>query len=64
MNANVATANRLLAPADVLDVDENMSASMDIGGDRLLLVFAGFIAVVCRLSGLALLVISSAAFFE
>jgi hypothetical protein len=52
MNANVAT-----------DVGEDMSASMGIG-DRLLLVFAGFIAVVCGLSGLALLVISSAAFFE
>jgi hypothetical protein len=42
---------------------EDMSASMDIG-DRLLLVFAGFIAVVCGLSGLALLVIASAAAFE
>jgi hypothetical protein len=63
MNANVATANRLLASADVLDVGEDMSASMDIG-DRLLLAFAGFIAVVCGLSGLGLLVISSAAFFE
>jgi hypothetical protein len=63
MNANVATANRLLASADVLDVGEDMTATMDIG-DRLLLVFAGFIAVVCGLSGLALLVIASTAFFE
>jgi hypothetical protein len=42
---------------------ENEATSWNVG-DTLLLVFAAFIAVVCGGSGLALLVISIASFFD
>jgi hypothetical protein len=63
MGANVATANRLLAPAGISGVDEDKATSWSVG-DRLLMIVAAFIALMFLVSGLALLVIASAAFFE
>jgi hypothetical protein len=62
MGTDVATTDRRLAPAGTSDVDDDKSASMNFG-DRLLVVFAGMVAVVCGGSALALLVMSIT-FFE
>jgi hypothetical protein len=63
MGTNVVSVNRVLTPTGVSKVTEDEATSWSVG-DRLLMVFAVFIAVVFSVSGLALLVISMRAFFQ
>ena len=63
MGTHVVAVDRVFTPTGVPNAGENEATSWNVG-DKLLLVFAAFIAVVCGGSGLALLVISIAAFFD
>jgi hypothetical protein len=63
MGTHVVAVDRVFTPTGVPNVGENEATSWNVG-DKLLLVFAAFIAVVCGGSGLALLVISIASFFD
>jgi hypothetical protein len=59
----VVRVDRVLTATGVSNVARDEATSWSVG-DRLLMVFAVFIALVCSASGLALLVVSIRAFFQ
>jgi hypothetical protein len=63
MGTNVVSVNRVPIPTGVSKVNEDQATSWSVG-DRLLMIFAAFIALVFSVSGLALLVIAIRAFFQ
>jgi hypothetical protein len=63
MGTKIATADRALTPSGMSNVAEDEPPSWGVA-DRLLMAFAGFIALVSALSGLALLVVSARASFQ
>jgi hypothetical protein len=63
LNRGVVTIDRVLAPAGASKVTEHEATGWSVG-DGLLMIFAGFIALVLSVSGLALLVVASRAFFQ
>jgi hypothetical protein len=63
MGTNVVSVNRVLTPTGVSMVTEDDASPWSVG-DRLLMVFAAFIALVFSVSALALMVISIRAFFQ
>jgi hypothetical protein len=63
MGTNVVSVNRVLIPTGVSMVTEGDASPWSVG-DRLLMVFAAFIALVFSASALALMVISIRAFFS
>jgi hypothetical protein len=63
MGTNVVSVNQVPTPTGVSKVTEDEAGLWSVG-DRLLMIFAAFIALVFSVSGLALLVISLRAFFQ
>jgi hypothetical protein len=63
MATKVVRVNRVPTPTGVSNVAGNEVTSWSVG-DRLLMIFAVFVALVLSVSGLALLVISMWAFFQ
>jgi hypothetical protein len=63
MGTHAVRADRVLTPTGASNVAGDEATSWSVG-DRLLMVFAVFIAIVFSVSGLALLVISMRAFFQ
>jgi hypothetical protein len=61
MGTNVVSVNRVLTPTGVSMVPEDDASPWSVG-DRLLIVFAAFIALVFSVSALALMIISIRAF--
>jgi hypothetical protein len=59
----VVSVNRVPTPTGVSKVDEDQATSWSVG-DRLLMIFAAFIALVFSVSVLALLVLSIREFFQ